>query len=351
MAIAARHARSSHRSLEKSGVAAQLYRPHAQRLQGEDQFWSKGEENANHRRRHQTNRRSSGSILGARSPRRGLGKNAKDSAISDFESSVRGFLCVSQHTSTRAPAGKPETSREGARARRVLTTRRPESLSFDTSGVSDRVFGSGVGCVGRIETLLLPLPAESDAHLLALLERATSDRRTLRRHSVANLAGAEITFCEGYRNQERVAVLQEVLERRTERSALLLRALLGKIRLEPVTPEGGRVYYRAISNLQVLALLDVGTTPEDPGPGSTSLKWWRRRELNPRPEASRERPLHAQPLLGSRPRASRRGKTARGHPRIRFAATSGDPARLHPHLATPFGARRVRSPKGVATIG
>ena len=79
--------------------------------------------------------------------------------------------------------------------------------------------------------------------------------------------------------------------------------------------------------------------------------WWRRRELNPRPEASRERPLHAQPLLISRPRASRRGKTARRQPRMCFAATSGDPARLHPNLATPFRARRVRSPKGVATDG
>ena len=97
--------------------------------------------------------------------------------------------------------------------------------------------------------------------------------------------------------QERVAVLHEVLERRTERSALLLRALLGKIRLEPVANEGGRAYYRAVSKLQVLALLDVGPTPEDPEPGSTCLQWWRRRELNPRPRAQRERPLHAQPLL------------------------------------------------------
>ena len=42
--------------------------------------------------------------------------------------------------------------------------------------------------------------------------------------------------------QERIEVLQQLLERRTERSALLLRALLGKIRLEPVTREGGRPY-------------------------------------------------------------------------------------------------------------
>ena len=76
--------------------------------------------------------------------------------------------------------------------------------------------------------------------------------------------------------EERVSVLQEVLERRTERSALLLRALVGKIRLEPVANEGIRPYYRAVSKLQVLALLDVGLTPEDPESGSTSLKWWTR---------------------------------------------------------------------------
>lgn len=68
--------------------------------------------------------------------------------------------------------------------------------------------------------------------------------------------------------EERVSVLQEVLERRTERSALLLRALVGKIRLDLVANEGTRPYYRAVSKLQVLALLDVGPTPEDPEPGS-----------------------------------------------------------------------------------
>jgi len=149
--------------------------------------------------------------------------------------------------------------------------------------------------------------------------------------------------------QERVSVLQEVLERRTERSALLLRALLGKIRLDPVAREGGRAYYRAVSKLQVLALLDVQPGPEGPEPGSTHLSWWRRRELNPRPEARRERPLHAQPLLISRPAASRRGKTAEGQPRIRFARAAGGPRALHPHFATSAGARRVRSPSNEAT--
>jgi len=149
--------------------------------------------------------------------------------------------------------------------------------------------------------------------------------------------------------QERVMALQEVLERRTERSAMLLRALLGKILLEPVRREEGRRYYRALSNLQVLALLDIDPAAGGPESGSNSLQWWRRRELNPRPEALRERPLHAQPLLGSRPAASRRGKTAAGQPRIRFAAPSGGPEPLHPHFATSAEARRVRYPANEAT--
>jgi len=83
---------------------------------------------------------------------------------------------------------------------------------------------------------------------------------------------------------ERVARLQEVLERRTERSALLLRKFLGRLRLEPVRPDIGRPYFRAVSTLQPLALLEMDPSPgsED---GSNPLRWWRRRESNPRPKA------------------------------------------------------------------
>ncbi|MGA7991341.1 MAG: XdhC family protein [Thermoanaerobaculia bacterium] len=72
---------------------------------------------------------------------------------------------------------EPELER---RARHVLGTHRPESSFFDTSEDSDRVYGSGVGCLGRIETLLMPLPVDSSAHLLASLERAVSVGKTLR---------------------------------------------------------------------------------------------------------------------------------------------------------------------------
>jgi hypothetical protein len=81
--------------------------------------------------------------------------------------------------------------------------------------------------------------------------------------------------------EERVAKFQDVLERGTEHSALLLRKLLGTVSLKPTQGDIGKPYYSATSNLQALALLEP--PPSDPGPdgGSNSLQWWRRRESNP----------------------------------------------------------------------
>ncbi len=44
---------------------------------------------------------------------------------------------------------------------------------------------------------------------------------------------------------ERISRLNELLEQETSRSALLLREVLGRIHLYPVTPDIGRPYYRA----------------------------------------------------------------------------------------------------------
>ena len=80
--------------------------------------------------------------------------------------------------------------------------------------------------------------------------------------------------------EERVAGLKEVLERRTEVSALLLRKLLGEIRLEPKAgTETGRPYYLARTSLQALEILEP--PPGGPEGGSNSLRWWRRGESNP----------------------------------------------------------------------
>ena len=80
----------------------------------------------------------------------------------------------------------------------------------------------------------------------------------------------------------RVNQVQEVLESKTEKSALLLRKLVGKISLTPKTPEVGRPYYHAKSKLKSFALLKNKPLSEEKG--SNWCQWWRRRELNPRPK-------------------------------------------------------------------
>ena len=59
----------------------------------------------------------------------------------------------------------------------------------------------------------------------------------------------------------------------------------------------GRPYYTARTSLNTLALLDPLTTDEVREDGSNSLRWWRRRESNPRPEAARARHLRAYPAV------------------------------------------------------
>jgi hypothetical protein len=63
----------------------------------------------------------------------------------------------------------------------------------------------------------------------------------------------------------------------------MLRNLLGLIRLELVTPDIGRPFYRAATTLDALALIEEPPPAVAEG-GSNSLQRWRRRELNPRPQ-------------------------------------------------------------------
>ena len=90
--------------------------------------------------------------------------------------------------------------------------------------------------------------------------------------------------------KDRLENLQEVLQNRTARSAKALRDLLGPIRLELVTPEIGRPFYRAITTLDALALIEPPSGAEG---GSNSLQRWRRRELNPRPQSRKRWCLRA----------------------------------------------------------
>ena len=120
---------------------------------------------------------------------------------------------------------------------------------------------------------------------------------------------------------ERVASIQEVLEQRVEKSALILRKLLGKIRLEPVNPDIGKPYLRASTSLQALALFEIkpGSEKSEPGystepdDGSNSLRWWRRRESNPRPKMLPRGRLRAYPVEFVSPRGA---STGRGSTRL-----------------------------------
>jgi len=64
--------------------------------------------------------------------------------------------------------------------------------------------------------------------------------------------------------EERLAQMKQVLERRTEHSALLLRPILGKIQLEPARGDIGRPYYVARTSIDKLSLLE-------PPPGHLSV--------------------------------------------------------------------------------
>src|SRR5262249_33545655 len=74
---------------------------------------------------------------------------------------------------------------------------------------------------------------------------------------------------------ERLSGWKKLVERETARPALLLRRVLGPLRLVPFKPQVGRTYYRAETAIQVLELLD------DPDGGSNSLRQWRRGGSNP----------------------------------------------------------------------
>jgi hypothetical protein len=103
---------------------------------------------------------------------------------------------------------------------------------------------------------------------------------------------------------DRVSHVKEVLEDKTEQSALLLRKLMGEIRLQPVTPDIGKPYLMATSRMQPLVLFEEKRPHKGPSSfvsneskpfwdtGSNSFLWWRWRESNPRPKNLRSELLH-----------------------------------------------------------
>ena len=73
--------------------------------------------------------------------------------------------------------------------------------------------------------------------------------------------------------QERLTKLKEILERNSDRSGLLLRKLLGPLRLEPTRgSDPDRPFYKARTSLSTLALLDPLMEGEEREGGSNSFQ-------------------------------------------------------------------------------
>ena len=83
--------------------------------------------------------------------------------------------------------------------------------------------------------------------------------------------------------EKRLAAFRELLERRTEASALVLRRLLGRMVLKPVYPEQGKPYYVARTAIDVLVLLEPPGSDPSSDPGANSFGWWRRSVLQVSP--------------------------------------------------------------------
>ena len=90
--------------------------------------------------------------------------------------------------------------------------------------------------------------------------------------------------------EKRLAAFRELLERRTEASALVLRRLLGRMVLKPVYPEQGKPYYVARTAIDVLVLLEPPGSDPSSDPGANSFGWWRRSVLQVSPTQDLAKP-------------------------------------------------------------
>lgn len=84
-----------------------------------------------------------------------------------------------------------------------------------------------------------------------------------------------------------VAELKSLLQMKTEKSALVLRKILGEeITLTPEVSENGKKFYKATTKIGTLSLLGKSEK------GSNSFVWWRWRESNSRPRSFQISHLH-----------------------------------------------------------
>ena len=117
-----------------------------------------------------------------------------------------------------------------------------------------------------------PIQAEPNFPFLAFVGRAANPRAECRLTICQrSLQTVELSASDVFKAPpiewvtERLGKLQEPLERDTPRSALLLRRILGPIRLVPITPQVGKPYYQSETTLQrqVSLLVQIGS-PQSP---------------------------------------------------------------------------------------
>ncbi len=162
---------------------------------------------------------------------------------------------TSSSASGRRSEGSTHTSRNRSASRRPNSQQRNDGLQ--TSSISWR---------GRGSRTLAQALLQSERKVEALKEELESLRRC--RGKVFQAPPVEWI-------QERLSKLKEILERNADRSGLLLRKLLGPLRLEPTrASDNHRPFYRATTSLNTLAVVDPLIEGEGRKTGSNSLQWW-----------------------------------------------------------------------------
>ena len=135
--------------------------------------------------------------------------------------------------------------------------------------------------------------------------------------------------------RSRLGDFRAVLDESVQKAALILRDVFGKITLVPVAPDTGRPYYLARTHLETLKLLEDPDPNGGSDPGSTSIGWWRCRELNPCPVAVFTRPRSPTTPPRRRGPAPGRRSPRRGRPRRRArpgaSVAAPTPRRLADH--------------------
>ncbi len=160
----------------------------------------------------------------------------------------------------------PRTVREKMKELRKAKRRQAHLVDFVAEGEGTKAV--------RAELAELEPRVEGLERQLAGLRRASE--QALRAPSLAWL-------------RKQLKDVRSILERRTAKSAALLRRLLSPIRLEPVIRKKGRPYYVAHSALDTVALLRDPESDDGSDSGARSLRWWKRAGKAQATPASRRR--------------------------------------------------------------